>query len=586
MSRRTKKVRNERLLEPAKARLGVSISCIPCLLAFLIFLPSLASEFIRDDKPQIVNNAELRSWQNLPSMFTSSLNSQLAAGVHFYRPLFSTWLMLVNTISGASWVWHLSSIVLHLVCTWLVFRLFKRLLNSEFESVMASIIFAVHPIHVDAVSWISASNEVLFTVFALGAILMLLARDKSRSPGLYLFFSTALYAAALLTKETAVTALPILILIEFFNSVSVPEWQTRLRMIASGVAGYCCVTGAYFLVRHWVLPQATLETARHTWTEVFFSAPSILIFYLQKLVVPIKLSGFYVNPLISSPNSAMYWQGGAVLISLLVIGYLWLRQKLVISVAGCVIFLPLFATLAAVRVYEQGDMAHDRYLYLPSVGFALMIGAVAYRLGQSMCVRTILIATLALIGTLFAWQTLKVQEFYRNDRLFYQRGVDIDSSNALVTAFLGNTYLQEQPDHAIDLFQKAHGLAPADPTITYFLAKGLFEAHQYAAAEPLLVQVSNSPDLKPQRKPTLMALANAEMNLGHLSEAEYALRQIDRADDTYPGLHRELGTLLQREHRIIEAQAEYAREFEISGDMEALKQAASLAGFLNATKGR
>src|SRR5258708_32270330 len=129
-------------------------------------------------------------------------------------------MLVVNTIGGLSpmW-WHFSSMLLYSLTTLLVYRLCEKLLESRVAAFFAALLFAVHPIHVDAVSWVSASNEILFTLLALGAIIVLLAPDGSvpLTPS-RLAASPALYAAALLTKETAVALLPVLLLIVLFRS--------------------------------------------------------------------------------------------------------------------------------------------------------------------------------------------------------------------------------------------------------------------------------------------------------------------------------------------------------------------------------
>src|SRR5216683_5915880 len=105
-----------------------------CAIAFAIYTPSLFSEFIRDDHFQIVTNPQIQSWDYLPRLFSTHLWSQGGSEqvVHFYRPLFSTWMLVVNTIGGLSpaW-WHLSSILLHAVTTFAVYKLCEKLLRSR-----------------------------------------------------------------------------------------------------------------------------------------------------------------------------------------------------------------------------------------------------------------------------------------------------------------------------------------------------------------------------------------------------------------------------------------------------------------------
>src|SRR4029077_12447988 len=121
-----------------------------CGLAFLVYSRSLFCGFVRDDLPQIVHNPQVQSWQYLPQLLGSHLWSQSREEpVVFYRPMFSVWMLLVHTLGGLDmWFWHLSSILLHVVATYLVFRLCYRLTANEIGAAAATAIFAVHPIHV------------------------------------------------------------------------------------------------------------------------------------------------------------------------------------------------------------------------------------------------------------------------------------------------------------------------------------------------------------------------------------------------------------------------------------------------------
>lgn len=189
-----------------------------CGLALAVYSRSLFCGFIRDDFQQIVNNPQVQSWQYLPQILTSHLWNHIASHhAFFYRPLFSFWMLLVDTIGGLSpWFWHLSSVLLHVACTYLVYRLGKRLIGSEVGGGLGAAFFAVHPIHVDAVSWASASNEILFSILMLAASLVLLMPhdDGDRWP---ILLSAGLYFTGLLAKETGVALIILLIAMAWFR---------------------------------------------------------------------------------------------------------------------------------------------------------------------------------------------------------------------------------------------------------------------------------------------------------------------------------------------------------------------------------
>jgi protein O-mannosyl-transferase len=548
-------------------------------VAFATYVTTVPSEFIRDDIWQIVKNPQVQSWDYLPRLFSTHLWSQPGTenAVHFYRPLFSVWMLILSTVGGLSpaW-WHFTSIVLHTVATLALYKLCERLLQDRVAALFGALLFGVHPIHVDAVSWVSASNEILFTLFGLGAALSLLAEGaKVPLSTARLTASVIFYAAALLTKETAIVIAPILLLIVLLR-------KDRGKVVAVGL-WYLSTTTAYLIVRWWALHRIGTEESTHTWRQVLLTSPSVLVFYLKKLLLPVHLSGFYVNPIVSSPTLAMWLTVGSLLLAAASLTWFALRYSPLIGIAASIIVLPLMPALLGIRIYDQGDMTHDRYLYLPSVGLCLLFGLLARWVwtGPKVIRVTFVTATTAL---LFAFAVLSIhqQRFYKNNEAFYQRALDLDPTNVYVIDSFGAIHLENgEWDRAMKEFRIAFHLAPNDANAIYNLAHGLFETHQYAEAEPLLRKAVDSPELAPKRKPILLALADTEISLGSLSSGQDVLLKLEQLDPKFPALHRTFGILFQKEGRITEAQVEYHREFQVSGDMQAERQAIALRQYLS-----
>jgi hypothetical protein len=83
------------------------------------------------------------------------------------------WLLLIHTIRDlAPWFWHLSSILLHASATWLAFKVSLTLLKNLEAAAFTSLVFAIHPIHIESVCWILASNEPLYSLFFLASIFL------------------------------------------------------------------------------------------------------------------------------------------------------------------------------------------------------------------------------------------------------------------------------------------------------------------------------------------------------------------------------------------------------------------------------
>jgi Tfp pilus assembly protein PilF len=551
-----------------------------CGLAMVVYSRSLFCGFVRDDLPQIVQNPQVQSWEHLARLWASPLWTQLGPGSNmlFYRPLFSTWMLTVDTFGGLSpWFWHLSSILLHVAATYLVFRLCRRITGSEIGAGVAAIIFAVHPIHVDAVTWVSASCEVLFTLFALGAILMLLGSGGAEARP-RVFVSAALFCAGLFAKETGIAILVILVVIAWVGLKGQIEGG-RIKRLWSASWPYLAAAALYLLARWSVMHRVGVETGEHTWAEVIFSSPSILLFYLKKLVMPLGLSGCYVNPITASPTTIFWLEMAAILAGVALTGWFAFQHSPVLGLAAALVVLPLLPAVAVVRIYPQGDMIHDRYLYLSSVGLCLVIALLIRRIwsmrefGKS----ALIAATVAVVAP-FSVLTFAQQKYYQDDLAFYSRVTEISPSDGLAYCFVGNIYLDDgRTDAALESFRKAHEVAPDEPKVTLFVARGLYAAGKNQEAEAVLQQVLKNPRLDSKRRNAArLSLANIEISGGSLEEGRQLLEQVDESDPTFPELHWARGVLFERQGQLAQAQAEYQKEFQITGDETARNKSESL----------
>jgi protein O-mannosyl-transferase len=565
-----------------------------CGVAFLIYSRSLFCGFKGDDFPQIVNNRQVQSWEYLPQLLGSNLWSQLSDQPgRFYRPLFSVWMLLLHTCGGlAPWLWHLSSILLHVAATWLVFQICRRLTGNDAGAAAAAAIFAVNPIHVDAVSWVSASCELLFAISALAAMLtlldpLLLDTDKDKKNGRAeavrdnllcprVWLSAVWFGAGLFAKETGMAMLAILPAIAWIQLKDRVAGSQRLWRAAFP---YGVVTAGYLAVRWAVMRRVRAATAEHSWANVVFSAPSILLFYLKKLFFPWNLGGTYVNPLAASPTTLFWLQLSAVVIGAAVIAWLAIRYRSFFGLAAALIVIPVLPALAVIRIYEQGCTTNDRYLYLPSAGASLLVALIVQKVwSHERPARVTAIVGVSLVFMTFSVMTISQQKYYQDDIAFYSRVIEVSPSDAFAMDLLGNVYLdQGRQDLALEQFQKASQMAPENQKAKASLARGLFAAGKYGEAETVLKGELQSPQLSSDwRESTLLWLANVEISMGNLTGAQQLLEQAEHSDDRFPQLHWMWGMLYQRQGLLPQALAEYEKEFEITGDELARQRAASV----------
>jgi Flp pilus assembly protein TadD len=503
------------------------------------------------------------------------------AGKRTHRILLSTCILdsalIIHSVAGyTAWFWHLCSLLLHLLMTWVVFRLSLELLRSQEAAFLTASMFAIYPIHVEAVSWISASNEILFSVFFAGSFALFVSALNSQISGGRLL-SVVLWAASLFSKETAIALAPIFPIIAFVHwRMSGAGDEPRARRALRESTAYIAVGVAYLAVRFLVLGRTALETGQHSWSQVFFTASSLIPFYVGKLIFPVRLAPFYANRSIDSPDP-MFWLGMALLVCwMLLLIWAIVKHNLIVSVILCLFGLPLVPVLIGIRIFRDGDLVHDRYLYLSSVGVCLIAGALLkFFWTKSKRIKRLAVASFSSVGVLFCWLTFSQQAFYRNDDCIFQRALAIGPTNSLVMTFLGDAYLRDgKDDLAFQELRRARDVSPNDFEVNYHLARALFETKRYTEAEPYLAQLANDPNTPFTRRGLLsLSLAQTEIRLGRLTAANSVLQSMEPQYDGLKGYHQARAVLYESAGRVSDARAEYIREYQISGDESSRRRA-------------
>ena len=176
------------------------------LITGITYLGTVRFGFVYDDYPQILFNPFVRAWRYVPQYFLNSVwkhMDPLAAG-NYYRPLFLLWVRVNYAAFGnRPFGWHADVLLLHLIATGLVYLTIRKMTGRPNIAWMTSLIFGLHPIHHEAVAWISGSTESLFAITFLAAFLAYL-RSRESAKTVWMAVSCGFYAVSLLCKETAI----------------------------------------------------------------------------------------------------------------------------------------------------------------------------------------------------------------------------------------------------------------------------------------------------------------------------------------------------------------------------------------------
>src|ERR1700704_435393 len=282
------------------------------LVTFVVYSGSLSFDFVWDDWPQIVNSPIIRTWSNLPRAFGSDLWYHVARHQVYSRPMFVAWSRLNYTLFAVRpWGWHLGAGLLHVGAVVAVFWLVRRLGLESCTAALAALIFALHPVHIEPVTWISAASDTLVTIFAalaFGAFLNgrdpernLQRNPEKRKRTAWWIASLALLACALLTKEMAVMFSALVAIYVWLHPAqkNASLGQRALEVVMEA-APYALVTLAYAMLRKHALLHATGQfDPSHGMVDVARTLPLVLFIYLRQLLVPVGITGLYYTPYVT-----------------------------------------------------------------------------------------------------------------------------------------------------------------------------------------------------------------------------------------------------------------------------------------------
>lgn len=578
---------------------------VACSLAALAYVATLSFGFVYDDAPQILKNPAVRAWRFVPQYFTAHVWAAIypnSAG-NYYRPIFLLWLRINYALFGTNaWGWHLTSVACHVTATWLVFRLVRQLAGDRALAFAAAMIFAVHPAHVENVAWISGVTDPLMACFVLGSFSFFLSFQR-RGGVWRAALSLAFFGLGLFTKETAVV-LPGLVLAYLLfaergerspQSPSVPSPMSRSW---EALGGLLVVASIYFGARFHALRGWSHSTAVISWKEVFLTWPGVLWFYAKHLVWPVGLSEFYPLDYVSRYTAGAVLRPLAfVLASALAAGLVmvFIRGRLEKKLAWFALALTVVPLLPVLdlRSLTAGDIVHDRYLYLPSVGLALLLALVLRKIaqgarpsgGEARIVSGTLVGTteavpvpegartqldsfslqaklaagfVAVLTVVFGVLTISQEMSWASDILLYTRGLESAPANLTVRDNLANALMEaNQPERAIPLYLEVLRRNPAFWRSDFNLGFAYYKTGNFSGAEEYLQRAIR---IDPGDPDEYIYLALADLQLKKLDAAEQAAGRAIALDPHARGYHSVAAIIDQAAGDRVRAAAEFKTE--------------------------
>ena len=505
------------------------------LVAVAAFGGTLGNGFVYDDGKQVLENPYLRNPHLWRRIFTGSVWSfqGVSAETNFYRPLhiFSHWL--VWQVAGANTAaFHLYQLVFYAINLILLYRLGRKLLPNHTAAFGGALLWALHPLHVEPVCWISAVPDCGCGLFFLLAFLIFLQGERAvKWRWAWQIGGASVYFLALLFKEMGVS-MPLLLLAYWFVFADAERWWRK----GLSWLPYVAAVAIYLRLRLAILGH--VSHAPHLWKispPILEAAVGLLGQHTKLFFWPVQLNDFRNFDMHASLRSPWPW------ITLLTLGLVILLRKREPVLCFLVLWWPI-TLLPCLDVRQLSyPLLADRFSYLPSMGLSLAVAYLTlYVIPERFRDRRparVLVPAFGLVLVLFCVQDLRAVPRWRDNDTLWNYSYQAEPRSALVHVHraLDLQYRDNNLRRAAQEYEEAiklnHAAFVELPTVTYDCLVGLGQiASIQGRTSEGLAYFHRAVDLAPRYSPAYDVLGSVYFPRGDYERAAGYFQQAVRVN--------------------------------------------------------
>lgn len=541
------------------------------LVTFLVYLPALRNNFVNwDDHIYVYEN------QNIRSLNLGFLKWCLTAEVPpLWHPLALISLAVDYAIWGLNpWGYHLANVTLHSFNTLLVFILAAKLIeygmvkqdNKKVLTIasVTSLLFGIHPIHVESVAWISERKDVLYSFFFLSSLLTYIRYVSATNPTKYRFYALSLisFIFALMSKPMAVTLPMVLLLLDYFpfkrltvekgfrNSKSVIYEKLPFFMLS-------VLTAFITIWLHWSV-GGLMSIEKLPFITRIISAMHAYIFYLIKMIAPLDLAPLYPYPHTIDFFTLEYFGSLTLLLIITFIALRCAKKNNLFTAIWLYYLLTLIPVIGIVQVGRQA--VADRYTYLPSLGPFLLAGLGIGYLSQR-CLkrryRITLITALFLISTILSSKTIKQIGIWQNSITLWSYEIKLFPDVSLAYYSRGLAYYKlNNYQKALEDLNKTIEIDPQYMNVYYDRGVVYQDVGNYREA---MNNYSKAIEINPQFDKAYNNRGNVSLQLGDYPHAIEDFNQAIKLNADIPDYYYNRGVALHNLGNYEQALKDYSR---------------------------
>jgi tetratricopeptide (TPR) repeat protein len=517
---------------PARASGRVNGLIFAALIVATLFVYAQTAQFDfvnYDDPDYVTNNAHVRAGLTLGGVRWAFTSTEAANWFPVTRLSHMLDAQLFGEQSGGH---HAVNVLLHIAATLLLFAFLMAATGARWPSAFVAFLFALHPLHVESVAWVSERKDVLCALFWF---LALWAYVRGNRPLLY-----AAFCLGLMSKPMIVTLPFVLLLLDVWPLKRGMRIREKLPMFALSAAGAIATYAA----------QSGSGAVKPVGALAIGNALVSYVVYLAKTFWPARLAVFYPYP-----ADVPIWQAAAsvLLLGAITASAIAVRRSRPYVLVGWLWFVgTLVPVIGIVQVGAQARA--DRYMYVPMVGLGIMVAWGAADLLRGRLRTQAALAGVALLGC--AGVAFAQAEYWQNSETLFTHAIDVTDGNYIAEHNLG-TYLMPAPgrlNQAVRHLQEAARLRPESGQIHSDLGSAF--ARMPGRLPDAIAEFQSAARLLPDSPIPHNNLANALAEAGRFPEAIAEYRAALRIDPSYEDAKRNIAQT--------EAQMRYAAGLEFA----------------------
>lgn len=584
------------------------------IVGFALYANSFPNQMFWDDDDGILKNRFIQNWRYFPKYFSENLIAGAGLLSDYWRPILLTvfsleWHLWKNWAPGYHFIntsFHITDAVLLFFILFYIFtplemnpkesvvtpnkNLFLTGLKNHWLAIFTALVFLVHPLQTEAVTYVSGLGDPLSVFFMfLGILFYLKFRISKKTPlqSAFYFSSLLMYILALMSKETAIVMPALIFIADFFfldQNEKLPL-KDKLRKIGKAIWPFLALASFYILLRGTLLnfkntfnlydEENVFTSNFHVRLLTFFR---ILTIYFGLLFWPFDLHMERTVEIATSLNSFSVILGALIFLGLLILAFTQFKRYPILSF-GILWFFIAISPTSNLLVPISG-LLYEHWLYLPLIGIFLILIWLGIEIGKRHSLEKIFLAIFLIYLVFFSVLTIKQNTIWRDPITFYnytlryapnsyrvinnlgmayadsgdhksaeetyKKAINLDSLNPVAYHNLGNTYREiGEIDLAIENFNTAISLNPKFVFSYNALVDLYLKNKEYKEARKLLENYLNYTDVQTDILFWLAKIAFEEGDLeGALGYLEKAL-EIEPQNQFIQGAILEIKNLME-----------------------------------------